>query len=274
MVGAPLVVDSLEKKYRPRHGRGEPVEAVRGVSFEVRAGECFGLLGPNGAGKSTTINCITGLYPASRGEVRINGLNVHTSPKAARRRLGVCQQEDCLDTDFSARDQLIRHAAFFRVPTSEGGRRADYLLERFQLAEKASELVEALSGGMRRRLQVARALISEPHVLVLDEPTTGLDPEARRVLWDVIVEYRKKGTAILLSTHYMDEAERLCDRIAILHQGKILSLAPPEALIVEHMGKQEVQEEVRPGVVWRRPPNLEDVFLKLTGRKLTAGGPG
>lgn len=266
MPAVPLHVSHLTKRYRTRAGGA--FEAVCDVSFGVSEGECFGLLGPNGAGKSTTIHCITGFYPPTSGEVFLGGLNVHLEPKAARRILGVCAQEETLDSDFRAFDQLVRYATFFRVPIEEGKRRARVLLERFGLAEKSLEQVEALSGGMKRRLQVARALISEPKVLVLDEPTTGLDPEVRRTLWQILMEERGKGTAILLCTHYMDEAERLCDRVGIIAKGRILDVDSPRALIARHMGTAEVAEEVRPGAIWRRPPNLEDVYLKLTGTRL------
>jgi lipooligosaccharide transport system ATP-binding protein len=263
-----LIVARLTKRYHLRSGDPPVLEAVSDISFEIAPGECFGLLGPNGAGKSTTIQCISGFYPASSGQVTIGGFDVHRDPKSARQLLGVCSQEDTLDTDFSVRDQLARYATFFRVPLREGRRRADELLRRFGLEDKAEQPVESLSGGMRRRLQVARTLISEPRVLLLDEPTTGLDPEVRRLLWDILMEARRQGVAMLLSTHYMDEAERLCDRVAILHQGKILDCAAPQDLIERHIGSAEVEEEVRPGVVWRRPPNLEDVYLKVTGARL------
>jgi lipooligosaccharide transport system ATP-binding protein len=261
-----LRVARLTKRYRIQSGGW--FEAVADVSFDVHAGECFGLLGPNGAGKTTSIHCITGFYPATSGDVFLGGLNVHREPKAARRILGVCAQEETLDTDFRVLDQLVRYATFFHVPVGEGKRRAQALLERFGLAEKSLELVESLSGGMKRRLQVARALISGPKVLVLDEPTTGLDPEVRRVLWQILMEERGAGAAILLCTHYMEEAERLCDRVGIIAKGRILGIDSPQALIGRHMGTAEVEEEIRPGAIWRRPPNLEDVYLKLTGTRL------
>lgn len=264
-----LVVKNLKKSYQKMSGG--ILEAVRDISFEVRSGECFGLLGPNGAGKSTAINCTIGFYPPTAGTVTICGSDVHREPKVARKQLGVCPQEDTLDTDFSVRDQLVRHAAFFKLAPKQRQVRADELLERFRLKDQAKEMVDALSGGMRRKLQVARALISHPKVLILDEPTTGLDPDARRQLWEVLVEERQNGTAILLSTHYMDEAERLCDRIALLDHGKILDLQSPEKLIKDHAGEIPIEEEVRPGVIWKRQPNLEDVFMKLTGSKLGEG---
>jgi lipooligosaccharide transport system ATP-binding protein len=265
-VAAPLVVRDLAKRYETP-GR-EPLWAVRGISFEIHEGECFGLLGPNGAGKSTSMNCITGFYPATSGTVRIFELDVYAHPREARMHLGVCAQDDTLDTDFTVFDQMVRYATYFRIPVEEGRRRTTALLKRFGLDDKKDLMVEHLSGGMRRRLQVARALVNEPKVLVLDEPTTGLDPEVRRVLWDVIAEARTRGIAVLLSTHYMDEAHRLCDRVAVMYQGKILDCAPPGELIAKHIGTDEVEEEVRAGVRWKRPPNLEDVYLKLTGAHL------
>jgi lipooligosaccharide transport system ATP-binding protein len=265
---APLRVSHLTKRYRLPAG-GE-FEAVSDVSFEVRAGECFGLLGPNGAGKTTVIHCLTGLYPVTAGEVKLGGIDVHRDPKAARRLLGLCAQDDTLDSDFRVLDQLVRYATFFRIPVEEGLPRARTLLERFGLAERADDQVESLSGGLKRRLQVARALISAPKVLVLDEPTTGLDPEMRRALWEILMQERAAGAAILLCTHYMDEAERLCDRVGIIARGRILDLDSPVNLIARHIGAQEVEEEVRPGIVWRRAPNLEDVYLKLAGTHLHA----
>lgn len=266
---APLIVRDLVKHYKApaRDGR-DPVRAVNGISFEIQKGECFGLLGPNGAGKSTSMNCISGFYPATSGSVRIFDIDVYAYPKQARMNLGVCSQDDTLDTDFTVFDQMVRYGTYFRVPVEEGRRRSRMLLERFGLNDKKDDLVERLSGGMRRRLQVARALVSEPKVLILDEPTTGLDPEVRRVLWDVIAEERTKGVAILLSTHYMEEAHRLCDRVAVLHEGKILDCGPPSDLIDKHIGAEEIEEEIRAGVTWKRPPNLEDVYLKLAGAKL------
>jgi lipooligosaccharide transport system ATP-binding protein len=244
---------------------------VRGITFNIQEGECFGLLGPNGAGKSTSMNCISGFYPATSGGATIFDIDVYAQPKRARMSLGVCSQDDTLDTDFTVLDQMIRYGTYFRVPVGEGRRRSLALLERFGLDGKKDDLVEQLSGGMRRRLQVARALVSNPKVLILDEPTTGLDPEVRRVLWDVIAEERVRGVAILLSTHYMEEAHRLCDRVAILHQGKILDCGPPSDLIAKLIGVEEVEEEIRAGVRWKRPPNLEDVYLKLTGARLDNG---
>lgn len=266
----PLRVVHLSKRYRLRSGGF--IEAVSDISFDVSAGECFGLLGPNGAGKSTAIQCISGFYPATQGEVFVNGHDVYAHPKRARRFLGVCSQEETLDSDFNVLDQLVRHATYFRIPTRTARARAGALLERFGLSDKAREPVESLSGGLKRRLQVARALISEPRVLVLDEPTTGLDPDVRRMLWEVLGEARGQGAAILLSTHYMEEAERICDRVAVLAKGRILDIDSPQRLIATHIARAVVEEEVRPGVIWKRAPNLEDVYLKLTGSRLGVEG--
>ena len=261
-----LQVQDLKKIYRSPHH--PPLRAVDGVSFEVHAGECLGLLGPNGAGKSTTMKCVTGFFNPSEGEVTIEGISVHRDPKVARRVLGVCSQEDNLDTDFTVFDQMVQFASFFGISRKSAEIRSHELLKRFGLDSKSEELVEALSGGMRRRLQVARALIHRPTLLVLDEPTTGLDPEARRVLWEILAEERRNGLAILLSTHYMEEAERLCDRVAIIHQGRIIQCDTPQTMITKEMGTKLIDEEIRPGIVIRRPPNLEDVYLKLTGARL------
>jgi len=267
---SPLRVVHLTKRYHQRSG--SDLEAVSDVSFEVAAGECFGLLGPNGSGKTTTIKCISGFYPPSEGAVFVGGYNVHARPKLARQFLGLCDQEETLDSDFNVLDQLIRHASYFRIPSSVARERAQVLLEQFGLVEKAREPIESLSGGLKRRLQVARALISDPLVLVLDEPTTGLDPDVRRMVWEVLMQARSRGVAVLLSTHYMEEAQRLCDRAAILHKGRILDIASPARLVEKYIAREIVEEEVRPGVIWRREPNLEDVYLKLTGSRLGVDG--
>lgn len=269
MVKISLEVRDLRKIYNS--GQKKPTVAVDGISFKIHPGECFGLLGPNGAGKSTTINCITGFFPPSTGEILIEGHNVFLEPRLSRMKLGICFQEDTLDTDFSVLNQLVRHAAFFKIPSKEAISRAESLLDRFQLTSYASHLVESLSGGMRRKLQVARALISKPSVMVLDEPTTGLDPDARRMLWEILIEERRQGTAILLSTHYMDEAQRLCDQIGVLYKGKILDLESPEKLIEKYIGNETIEEVIRPEVISKRSPNLEDVFLKMTGRTFSGG---
>lgn len=261
----PLSVSHLTKRYETSGGA---ITAVADVSFQISAGECFGLLGPNGAGKSTTIHCISGFYPPSSGSVLLNGYDPQREPRNARRGLGLCSQDETLDSDFNVLDQLVRHARYFRIAQVDAKARAGSLLEQFGLSDKAADPVESLSGGLRRRLQVARSLISQPSVLVLDEPTVGLDPDARRRLWEILGQQQQLGVAILLCTHYMDEAERLCDRVGIIHRGSILDMDTPQNLIARHVPRDSVEEEVRPGVFWKRRPNLEDVYLKLTGSRL------
>jgi lipooligosaccharide transport system ATP-binding protein len=267
---SPLCVVHLTKRYHQRSG--EDLEAVSDLCLEVAAGECFGLLGPNGSGKTTTIKCISGFYPPSQGQIFVAGYNIHLHPKLARQFLGLCDQEETLDSDFNVFDQLVRHASYFRIPSRVAKERAQSLLEQFGLGEKTREPIESLSGGLKRRLQVARALISDPRLLVLDEPTTGLDPDARRMVWEVLAQARSRGVAILLSTHYMEEAQRLCDRAAILCKGRILDVAAPAQLVAKYIARETVEEEVRPGVIWSRAPNLEDVYLKLTGSHLGVDG--
>lgn len=261
-----LDVISIKKVYQSK--KGKDFTAVNNISFRVNSGECFGLLGPNGAGKSTSMNCITGFYPLTEGQILIRGINVHQEPKKARQYLGVCSQDNTLDTDFTVFEQMISYATYFGINKKTAESRAEQLLKRFGLSDKAANNVEELSGGMQRRLQVARAFISEPSLIILDEPTTGLDPEVRRELWEIISESREKGLGILLSTHYMEEAERLCDRIAVIDQGKILACDSPRELIKKFIGTEMIEEELRPGLKWQRPPNLEDVYLKLAGRNL------
>src|SRR5215470_8125513 len=262
MSPSPIEVIELHKDYHTKQGT---IPAVRGISFRVSESECLGLLGPNGAGKTTTMNCLTGFLWPSSGIIRILGHAVAETPREARRNLGVCSQEDTLDTDFTVLNQLVQYGTYFGLGRREARTRAIALLKRMGLEDRANWLVEALSGGMRRRLQVARALINQPRVLILDEPSTGLDPEVRRDLWKIIGEYKQSGAAILLSTHYMDEAQRLCDRVALMSKGAILDCDTPEMLIKRHCGVGSLEEEVRPGVMWHRPANLEDVYLKVTG---------
>lgn len=261
-----LKVEHLRKSYHNKNGNY--FDAVRDISFEIPEGVCFGLLGPNGAGKSTTIQCISGLYPPTAGRILINSIDVHKHPKKAREYLGICSQDENLDSDFKVYDQLVWHARYFHIPMKVAKPKATELLERFVLSDKADSRVEALSGGMKRRLQVARAFISNPKLLVLDEPTTGLDPDVRRILWEILLESKRQGMAILLCTHYMEEAARLCDRVAIIHKGQILDVDAPEQLVKKYITKEVIEEEVRPGVIWKRPPNLEDVYLKVTGSHL------
>jgi ABC-2 type transport system ATP-binding protein len=224
-----LSVQELVKTY-PAKGRAPAVEAVRGVSFAVPRGEFFGLLGPNGAGKSTTIGCISTLVRPTRGRIAVDGVDVAGDPRSARRRIAVVPQNRNLDRDLSVREVLTYHGRYFGLPTAEREARADRLLEALQVADKRDAKPPTLSGGQQQRVMIARALMHDPKVLLLDEPTTGLDPQARRVLWDTLRELHRGGLTILLTTHYMEEADRLCQRLAIVDHGKILTLDAPAAL--------------------------------------------
>jgi lipooligosaccharide transport system ATP-binding protein len=222
------------------------VEAVRGIDVEVHAGEAFGFLGPNGAGKSSTMRMIAAVSPPSSGTLSVLGLDPKTDGPEIRGRIGVCPQEDNLDSELSVRDNLIVYARYFGISRKEAGARADELLTFVQLTEKANSLVEGLSGGMKRRLTIARSLINKPEILLLDEPTTGLDPQARHVLWDRLFRLKQQGVTLVLTTHYMDEAEQLCDRLVVMDGGRIVAEGSPIDLIAEHSTREVA--ELRFGV--------------------------
>jgi ABC-2 type transport system ATP-binding protein len=224
-----LVVENLIKTY-PGTRRAPAVEAVRGITFEVEAGEFFGLLGPNGAGKSTTLGCITTLVRPTSGRVVVDGIDVSRSPSEAKRRLAVVPQTRNLDRDLTVREILTYHARYFGLPALEREARADRLLAELHISEKAQVKPQTLSGGQQQRVMIARALMHDPKVLLLDEPTTGLDPQARRQLWETLHELHGRGLTIILTTHYMEEADRLCERLAIIDHGKLLVTDTPEAL--------------------------------------------
>jgi ABC-2 type transport system ATP-binding protein len=228
-VSAILAVDDLVKTYRGTR-KSPPVEAVRGISFEVASGEFFGLLGPNGAGKSTTLGCITTLVRPTSGQVVVDGIDVVRQGKEAKRRLAVVPQMRNLDRDLTVREVLVFHGAYFGLPKAERESRADRLLAEMQLAEKASAKPLTLSGGLQQRLLIARALMHDPKVLLLDEPTIGLDPQARRMLWETLRRLHEAGLTLIMTTHYMEEADRLCQRVAIIDHGRILKLGPPAEL--------------------------------------------
>ncbi len=205
-------------------------EAVRGIDVDVRRGEAFGFLGPNGAGKSSTMRMVAAVSPVSGGTLRILGLDPATDGPEIRARIGVCPQEDTLDTELTVRDNLYVYGRYFGLPRKEVRARVDELLEFVQLGEKAGSMVEDLSGGMKRRLEIARGLLHSPRVLFLDEPTIGLDPESRSTLWRYVDQLRtEEEITVFLTTHYMDEAER-CDRIAIIDGGRIEALDTPSAV--------------------------------------------
>jgi ABC-2 type transport system ATP-binding protein len=224
-----LNVTNLVKTY-PARRKTPAVEAVRDLSFSVAPGEFFGLLGPNGAGKSTTIGCINTLVRPTSGRIMVDGIDVVTEPLGARRRIAVVPQNRNLDRDLSVREVLVYHGRYFGLPAVEREARADRLLDQLQIADKARAKPASLSGGQQQRVMIARALMHDPKVLLLDEPTTGLDPQARRLLWETLRELHARGLTVLLTTHYMEEADRLCQRLAIVDHGKILTLDTPAAL--------------------------------------------
>jgi ABC-2 type transport system ATP-binding protein len=224
-----LSVQDLVKTY-PGRRKSPPVEAVRGISFGVEAGEFFGLLGPNGAGKSTTLGCINTLVRPTSGRVVIDGVDVVAAPREAKRRIAVVPQTRNLDRDLSVREVLTYHGRYFGMPAAEREARADRLLGEMQIADKGGAKPLTLSGGQQQRVMIARALMHDPRVLLLDEPTTGLDPQARRMLWDTLRGLHQKGLTLILTTHYMEEADRLCERLAIIDHGQILTIDTPAAL--------------------------------------------
>jgi lipooligosaccharide transport system ATP-binding protein len=221
-------------------------EAVRGIDVEVRRGEAFGFLGPNGAGKSSTMRMIASVSPVSAGELTILGRDPAKEGPWVRARLGVCPQEDQLDMEISVRENLTVYGRYFGLSRAECRERADDLLRFVSLTEKANATVEDLSGGMKRRLTIARSLINRPDILLLDEPTTGLDPQARHLLWDQLFRLKQQGVTLVLTTHYMDEAEQLCDRLVVMDDGLIVAEGSPLELIAQHATREVT--ELRFGV--------------------------
>lgn len=282
--------------------------AVDGIAFSVQKGEVFGFLGPNGAGKTTTMKMIACVSPRTAGTLAVLGMDPDKDPARIKARLGIVPQETNLDPDFTCFGNLLTYAQYFDIPKKEAAQKADELLSFVQLAEKRDVAVEMLSGGMKRRLILARALVNNPDILILDEPTIGLDPQARHLIWEKLRALQTQGNTIVLTTHYLDEAERLCDRLVIMDNGRILVEGSPADLVRDHAGHEIVEVEksadvvsclkdlhiayeeagdmiqvatessrdiarilldrCRPEKVITRPATLEDVFLKLTGRKL------
>lgn len=215
--------------------------AVDAIHFEVQRGECFGVLGPNGAGKSSTMRMMYGLSSINQGELYVLGMNMKTHAREVKARIGVVPQEDGLDVDFSVLDNLLVYASYHQIEFNQALERAKHLLRMMKLDEVWASPVEHLSGGMRRRLTIARSLINQPDVLFLDEPTTGLDPQARLFIWDLLRKFKAEEKTIVLSTHYMEEAEQLCDRLAIMDRGKILVIGSPGELIEKYVGSQVLE---------------------------------
>jgi len=291
----------------------DQTEAVRGINFTVSKGECFGFLGPNGAGKTTTMRMIGCVSPVSGGTFRVFGLDPRVHLRKIKNRIGVVPQESNLDEALPVEENLTVYARFFNVPSAEAKKRAEEQLEFMELTEKRNSNVIDLSGGMRRRLLISRALMSDPELLILDEPTTGLDPQARHHVWDKLFELKKRGVTQIVTTHYMDEAQQLCDRIVIMDKGLIMEQGVPSELVEKIIGKEVLEVRLAENLIKEIPKNdplirgydtyrdllllysdkadellrnlrisgletdyafvrrstLEDVFLKLTGRRLT-----
>ncbi|QMU67399.1 ABC transporter ATP-binding protein [Streptacidiphilus sp. P02-A3a] len=236
----------LTKHYQ-RVGDAERFTAVDGIDFRVEPGEAFGFLGPNGAGKSTTMRMIACVSPASAGSLRIAGLDASRDGAAIRARIGVVPQDNTLDTELTVRENLYVYGRYFGLSRRVLTQKIGELLDFAQLTEKADNTVESLSGGMRRRLTIARALINDPGVLLLDEPTTGLDPQARHILWDRLFQLKQDGITLVLTTHYMDEAEQLCDRLVVMDHGRIVAEDSPARLIEKHVTPEVLELRYAPG---------------------------
>jgi lipooligosaccharide transport system ATP-binding protein len=226
------------------------LRAVDAIDFDIEKGECFGFLGPNGAGKTTVMGVIHCFMPPTSGEVRVFGIEVRENPSLIKSRIGVMPQDESLDPDLTVFENLIVYARYFDIPKKISTPAARELLEFVELSERAGSPIKNLSGGMKRRLLLARALINNPELLILDEPTVGLDPHSRHAVWDKLQMLKAKGTTLLLTTHYMEEAEKICDRVAIMDSGKIVAVDTPSGLTGTYGGA------------------LEEVYLKLTGRTL------
>lgn len=229
-----IAASNLTKKYRD-------FLAVDGISFKIAPGESFGFLGPNGAGKSTTMRMIGAVSARTGGELSVIGLDPDRYGPEIRSQLGVVPQEDNLDSELCVRDNLIVYGRYFGLPHSYLASKADELLEFAQLTAKAKSRIDDLSGGMKRRLTIARALINNPRIMMLDEPTTGLDPQARHLLWDRLFRLKEQGTTLVLTTHYMDEAEQLCDRLVVIDKGRIMAEGAPAALIRKHSTREVLE---------------------------------
>ena len=221
--------------------------AVDGIEFDVQPGEAFGFLGPNGAGKSSTMRMIGCVSPPTAGTLRILGMDPVEDGPRIRARIGVVPQEDTLDLELSVRENLLIYGRYFDLPRKLIGERADQLLAFAQLTERAGEKVDSLSGGLKRRLTIARSLINEPDLLLLDEPTTGLDPQARHALWDRLYRLKLQGVTLVLTTHYMDEAEQLCDRLVVMDKGRIAAEGSPRSLIEQHSTREVLELRFAPG---------------------------
>ncbi|HET6711583.1 ABC transporter ATP-binding protein [Amycolatopsis sp.] len=227
--------------------RFDEFEAVRGIDVEVRRGEAFGFLGPNGAGKSSTMRMIACVSPRTDGDLRVLGLDPEVAGPRIRARLGVVPQQDNLDVELTVRENLLIYGRYFGLSRAAARRKAEELLEFAQLGDRADDKVDPLSGGMKRRLTIARSLVNDPELLLLDEPTTGLDPQARHLLWDRLFRLKAQGTTLIVTTHYMDEAEQLCDRLVVMDHGRIAAEGSPADLIRRYSTREVVELRFVPG---------------------------
>jgi lipooligosaccharide transport system ATP-binding protein len=238
-------------------------EAVRGIDLDVRPGEAFGFLGPNGAGKSSTMRMIAAVSPITAGELRILGMDPAVNGPSIRARIGVCPQEDNLDTELDVSDNLYVYGRYFGIPKAEVRERVAELLEFAKLTDRAGSMVEQLSGGMKRRLTIARSLINQPDLLLLDEPTTGLDPQARHLLWDQLFRLKHSGVTLVLTTHYMDEAEQLCDRLVVMDKGVVVAEGAPRDLILEHSTREVAELRFGVGEHAAQADRVEDLGQRV-----------
>jgi lipooligosaccharide transport system ATP-binding protein len=237
--------------------------AVDAIDFDVAAGEAFGFLGPNGAGKTSTMRMIGCTSPITDGTLQVMGMDPAVHGPQIRARLGVVPQQDTLDTELTVRENLAIYGRYFGLSRAEVGRRADELLEFAQLNERANDQVEPLSGGMKRRLTIARSLINEPTLLLLDEPTTGLDPQARHLLWDRLYRLKQRGVTLVLTTHYMDEAEQLCDRLVVMDKAKIVAEGSPRELIERYSTREVTELRFAPGIAETLDGQLDGIAQRV-----------
>ncbi len=229
----------------------EDVHAVDGLTLDIPGGEIFGLLGPNGSGKTTTINCLTGLAEPTGGTAKVGGFDAWKEKAAARKTLGVCPQDTALYPYLTAEENVALFGELYSVPKDQLSQRVDYVIEKVGLSDNSGRRVAKFSGGMKRRVSIAMALVHDPKIVFLDEPTVGMDPQSRRAVWDFVMELKDAGKTVLLTTHYMEEAEELCDRVGVIDHGKLIELGSPDDLKSKYKAK-----------------DLEEVFIRLTGRKI------
>jgi ABC-2 type transport system ATP-binding protein len=242
-----VLIEDLTKDY------GD-VRAVDGLTLSIPEAEVFGLLGPNGSGKTTTINCLTGLLKPTKGSIRVGGFDTQTEGPKAREILGVSPQETAVYSYLTGRENVRLFGELYSVPKKLLDARVDYVMEKVGLIDESGRRVGKYSGGMKRRVSIAMALVRDPRIVLLDEPTVGMDPQSRRAVWDFIIELKDKGKTVVITTHYMEEAEELCDRVGIIDHGRLIALGPPAELKTKYGAK-----------------DLEDVFIQLTGRRIREG---